>query len=102
MTQDTVTYGRVVSATVEVSNSGDTARVYDISGEASVSGSTLNDIHGSVTQEGAQLASFNAYSEGTQLNVSYSTQCDRAAILGAIENFIAGVKETATNISINV
>lgn len=78
-----------------MSNANDSERAFDVSANVRTSNAGVGNIdNGTVTKDGIQLASFNSYG-GNSLNINYAggiEGVDRAAVLAAIEQFIADVK----------
>ena len=89
-------------ADVRVSNTDWGQRPYDIAATAHAeSGSVTSVNSGSVmtaSTDGmaASLASFHSNGGGS-LTVNYQTDTDRAAILAAVEDFLAALKESVGN-----
>lgn len=96
-TTSKVQYDGVVNATVKYNNSNDTDRVYDISAEVSVSGSTItgfNTGQASRRVNPGPSASFNSWGEN-DMSVSMSGVPDKAekiALFTAIADFIDDVR----------
>lgn len=92
-----VTMGRVLSASVEVSNSGDAARQYGITAHVDIQEGKVTNVHqGVVTdiESNNHLADFNSYGNAESMSVTYQTSKGRGAILEAVEEFIASACET--------
>lgn len=85
----------LVEKSERVSNANDADRVFDVSANVRTSNGGVGNIDsGMVVKNGVQLASFNSYG-GNSLNINYAggtEEVDRAAVLAAIEGFIADVK----------
>lgn len=97
-----VTTGRVVSAAVEVNNSGDEARQYGITAMADTSEGRVINVHqGIVTdlETNGHLADFNSQGCAESMSVTYQTSKGRGAILEAVEEFITTVCGTTFNLT---
>lgn len=95
------------SAVVTMNNSVDVARSYEISANVNVQyGNTVGAIDAGVVRnlgdtEG-NIATFNAWSD-TNANYSFNKECDKCAVIEAIDAFIADVKATVCEgIDVNV
>lgn len=104
--------GRVVSATIQADNSADDNRGYDIQALVTVSGSSVQDIKdGQVCRcdatgdhPASHVADFYNYAYG-QKCVTYHaalTTEEEAAIMAAINEFIAGVEASVANVGVTV
>lgn len=78
-----------------MSNANDSGRAFEGSANVKTANGVVGNIdNGTVTKDGIQLASFNSYG-GDALRIDYAggiDSSDRAAVLAAIEQFIADVK----------
>ena len=94
-----VDFIKLNSANVSVDNSVDTERVYDIKCNANLNNNVLNSIDsGNVMKDGIQVATFSMY--GGNVNTTYNnlTKEEKCAVIYAIDDFIADVKnEIETN-----
>lgn len=91
-TENKVTFGRVVSASVEVSNSANEGRTYGITAHVDIQGGKVTNVHQGVVTDletNAHIADFSSYGNPEQLNVTYQTSAGRGPILAAVEGFIA-------------
>lgn len=94
MGTEKVAYQSLVSATVKMSNSVDTQKVYDIEADVNMSGNTVSGFNsGFVKKGGVQVATFNSYGN-TNLNVNHNVEDaeGRCAVTAAISAFIEDVK----------
>ncbi len=102
MTQSNLTYGRVVTATLEINNGGDTSRGYDIEARIDVSDGKVTTVHSGTVSDmecGERLAEFNTYNGIDTLNVTYSTPEGRATILAAVEDLIGVARKAEVDIT---
>lgn len=91
-TENKVTFGRVVSASVRVDNSSNKERQYGITAHADIQGGKVTNVHQGVVTDletNAHIADFHSYGNPEQLNVTYQTSAGRGPILTAVEGFIA-------------
>lgn len=103
-TENKVTMGRVLSASVEVSNSGDAARQYGITAHVDIQDGKVTNVHqGIVTdiESNSHLADFNSWGGAERLEMTYSgAATERVAILEAVEAFIEATMTTEININV--
>ena len=94
-----VDFTRLNSANVAVENSVDSERKYDIKCNANISNGELNSIDsGFVVADDVQVATFSMY--GGNVNTTYNniTKEEKCAVIYAVDDFIADVKnEIETN-----
>ena len=89
-----VDFTRLNSANVSVENSVDESRVYDIKCNANINNGALNSIDsGFVLKDDVQVATFSMY--GGNVNTTYNniTKEEKCAVIYAVDDFIADVKE---------
>lgn len=92
-----VTYKELVSAQVRMDNSADTGRTYDIRADVEIAGTAVQNFgNGEAAKDGATAATWTCY--GGTLNVTFYTQ-DGAAVLAALNAFIADAKDKAAEAS---
>lgn len=87
-TENKVTFGRVVSASVRVDNSSNKERQYGITAHADIQGGKVTNVHQGVVTDletNAHIADFHSYGNPEQLNVTYQTSAGRGPILTAVE-----------------
>lgn len=93
-------YKALVSANVRVDNSVDSERVYDISGNANISGSgdsgSVGGIDGGEVRrvsDGVEVASFGSYGDNS-LNINHrnTDAAEQCAVTSAVNAFISDVK----------
>lgn len=102
-TENKVTMGRVLSASVEVSNSGDAARQYGITAHVDIQEGKVTNVHqGIVTdiESNSHLADFRNDGGMGGLTITYQTSAGRGAILTAVEDFIAEVEASGEDFSV--
>lgn len=99
-----VTMGRVLSAQVEVSNSGDAARQYGITAHVDIQEGVVTNVHQGVVTDietNNHLADFRNDGGMGGLTITYSgAATDRVAILEAVEAFIEATMTTEININV--
>lgn len=92
MTIDKVTFGRVVSAAIETSNSADSSRRYGITAMADTSEGKVTNIHQGVVTDietNSHLADFRSDNGAGGLTLTYSgAATDRVAILEEVESYM--------------
>ncbi|MCI9284327.1 MAG: hypothetical protein HFJ91_00625 [Muribaculaceae bacterium] len=99
MNDNKLTYGRLVSATVEITNTTDEYRKYDISAEAGMTESKVDTINnGRVVKDGVEVAAFSAWGSVETLNIIYyPAATDRIELHSAVEDFIKGAVSLASS-----
>ena len=91
-----VSYKELRSAVVAMDNSVDTERQYEISANVNVqAGNTVGAIDNGIVrakgEENSNIATFNAWSD-TNTSYSFNKECDKCAVIEAIDAFIADCK----------
>lgn len=102
-TENKVTFGRVVSASVRVDNSSNKERQYGITAHVDIQGGKVTNVHQGVVTDletNAHIADFSSYGNPEQLNVTYQTSAGRGPILAAVEGFIADTAVADVDFSI--
>lgn len=102
-TENKVTFGRVVSASVRVDNSSNKERQYGITAHVDIQGGKVTNVHQGVVTDletNAHIADFSSYGNPEQLNVTYQTSAGRGPILAAVEGFIANTAVADVDFSI--
>ena len=102
-TENKVTMGRVLSAQVEVSNSGDAARQYGITAHVDIQEGKVTNVHQGVVTDietNNHLADFNSWGGAERLEMTYQTSAGRGAILTAVEDFIAEVEASGADFGV--
>lgn len=95
MEQQTITFGGIISAVIEVSNSGDESRQYDIHAQARLVGDQVEAVEqGAVSKDGQQVADFNSYQQG-YLSINFQPADSRDEVYQAVEAFIEAVLQQA-------
>lgn len=108
MSEKKITFGAVTTVTVEVNNSSDSTREYNIAAEASISGSNVNSIgSGSVKKiDGEEtIATFSAYGSNVNysvMNAQSTTEEAQKEIYGLILSFLSGVKQVVSESKISI
>lgn len=107
----TVGYVKLNSANVQIDNSNDTARDFDISANFNVSPSNASNPMSSidngnvVNKDGNVAATFNSYGGGN-FTMNYQggdqTAAQQQEILSAVQGFIASAKELIATTPVNV
>ena len=98
-----VTMGRVLSASVEVSNSGDAARQYGITAHVDIQEGKVTNVHQGVVTDietNSHLADFNSWGGAERLEMTYQTSAGRGAILDVVERFIASASGSGIALSV--
>lgn len=86
-----VTVTGVISATVEVNNSSDETRGYDVEAMADVSHGDVTGIHSGVvtkTGTGEHVLEFSAINGRERLALTFGVASERSAALAATEEFV--------------
>lgn len=89
-----ITVDGITRATVKVNNYNDAERTRDISAEVEVSNGKSGNIQSGTVRkkdEQTQVATFNQYG-GSQLNITFFSEQERAADTEAVSAFISEVK----------
>lgn len=91
-----VKYEELRSAVVKMNNSVDSSRECEISANVNVqAGNTVGAIDNGIVrakgEENSNIATFNAWSY-TNANYSFNKECDKCAVIEAIDAFIADCK----------
>lgn len=92
-----------MSASVEVSNSGDAERQYGITAHVDIQEGKVTNVHqGIVTdiESNSHLADFNSWGGAERLEMTYQTSAGRGSILTAVEDFIAEVAASGEDFSV--
>lgn len=93
--QQTINFGGIVSAVIEVNNQGDESRQYDIHAQARLSGDQVEAVEsGTVMKDGQQVADFNGYQQG-YLSINFQPADSRDEVYQAVEAFIEAVRQQA-------
>lgn len=83
------------SANVRYNNANDEARVYDIESNVSIQGQNVNGFDGGIVKMGETVvASFNAWGGNVSPSFQNLEVTEMCAVLMAINDYIASVKET--------
>lgn len=94
-----VTYKDLRSAVVHVDNSVDVSKAYDIAADVRLQGQNTVEAFesGTVTKEGAQVATFYCYGEAANMSINFQgvesdKQCE---VIEAVNTFMEDVKTKA-------
>lgn len=94
-----VTYKQLRSAVVQVDNSADTSKTYDIAADVRLQGQNTVEAFesGTVAKDGAQVATFYCYGEAANISINFqgiesNKQCE---VVEAINAFMEDVKAKA-------
>lgn len=93
---DKVIYKELKSATVNVDNSADSAKVYDISADIRLQGQTTVESfeNGIVIKDSTQIATFNCWGDISNISIQYHNveSQDQCGVLNAVTQFMETVK----------
>lgn len=93
----------VNSANVHYNNSSEESRVYDIEANVAVQGTKVNSFdNGVVKKNGITMATFSAWSAKVNPTFQGIDTTEKCAVMVAIDEFIASVKEAVTTQVIGV
>lgn len=94
MAESKVTYKELKNARINVDNSVDTSKVYDISADVNVNSSSVESFdQGIVKSSDSVIATFSCYGDGN-LNIGYQNveSANQCEILEAVNDFMENVK----------
>lgn len=97
MATEKVKFGKIVNATINVTNVPDSLNDYNISSDVSINDKKANNFNsGKVEKDGNTVATFSSWGD-SNLNVNYNLADvdENVKILNAVSTFITDVREKA-------
>ena len=97
---ENINFKNIQSAVINVDNSTDTTRVYDINARVSLDnkGEATSIDNGSVLKDKNNVGGFSSYStQNMSINYNGVEQAEQETILSVVNAFVASIREYCTN-----